>query len=108
MWLPISPGPGPAGQGFLAIAVEGHHPPLAPLAGNGGHPVLQVHIIDVDRRNFKAPDAGGPEKAHNGAVADSGYDAVKITLFITRPVYDAIDAMRSQTPIVPTFASAAM
>ncbi|HJU76279.1 MAG TPA: amidohydrolase family protein [Gemmatimonadaceae bacterium] len=64
--------------------------------------VASPHLVGREMPNGIVVTDEGSARAAVRAVADSGYDQVKITLFITRPVYDAIidEAAKKRIPVV--------
>jgi imidazolonepropionase-like amidohydrolase len=64
--------------------------------------VASPHLVGRPMPNGITVTTEAEARAAVRTVADSGYDQVKITLFITRPVYDAIvdEAARQRIPVV--------
>jgi cytosine/adenosine deaminase-related metal-dependent hydrolase len=64
--------------------------------------VASPHLVGRPMPNGLVVTTPDEARAAVRAVADSGYDQVKITLFITRPVYDAIidEAAKRRIPVV--------
>jgi imidazolonepropionase-like amidohydrolase len=64
--------------------------------------VASPHLVGRQMPNGLVVTTPDEARAAVRAVADSGYDQVKITLFITRPVYDAIidEAAKKRIPVV--------